>query len=97
MSIGGDFTVPMRPWSASRCSTQHLSVDHDVDSPSVYAPWTMTSALPMSRLRPGGRPRFGTVRRGRQLRWEDTCHEGNIPLVPLRKTFEQAHGPDESG
>ena len=100
MSIGGDFYGPdahiVERLTMLDANTYRWTMT--IDSPSVFTrPWTMTSALPMSRLRPGGpAPGFGTVPQGAvNFDEEDTCHEGNVPLVHLRNTFEQAHGPDE--
>jgi hypothetical protein len=100
MSIGGDFYGPdahiVERLTMLDANTYRWTMT--IDSPSVFTrPWTMTSAVPMSRLRPGGpAPGFGTVPQGAiNFDEEDTCHEGNVPLVHLRNTFTQTHGPNE--
>jgi len=53
-----------------------------IDNPKVFTrPWTMTSPAPMKRIPPV--PDFDV---------EDTCHEGNVDLVHLKNTYDQAHG-----
>ena len=99
MSIGGDFygldAHIIERFTMLDANTYRWTMT--IDSPSVFTrPWTMTSALPMSRLRPGGPAAgFGTVQGPTNFDEEDTCHEGNVPLVHLKNTFEQAHGSKE--
>jgi hypothetical protein len=100
MSIGGDFygldARVVERLTMLDANTYRWTMT--IDSPSVFTrPWTMTSALPMSRMRAGGpAPGFGTVAQGPiNFDDEDTCHEGNVPLVHLKNTFEQAHGPNQ--
>jgi hypothetical protein len=54
-----------------------------ITDPTVFTrPWTMTTAQPMRRVPP--------PRTGRDFDGEDTCHEGNVPLVHLKNVYDQA-------
>jgi hypothetical protein len=87
MALGGDFYSPnahiVERWTMPNSNTIRWTMT--IDDPAVFTrPWTMTSAVPMQRLR-GPATDFDD---------EDTCHEGNVDLAHLRNTYEQAHGPD---
>ncbi len=87
MSIGGDFYG-----TDAHVVERFLMLDSNtykwtmtIDSPSVFTrPWTMTSAIPMTR----GNSGFG---RGPGIDGEDTCHEGNVDLVHLKNVYDQTH------
>ncbi len=87
MSIGGDFYG-----TDAHIVERFLMLDSNtykwtmtIDSPSVLTrPWTMTSAIPMTR----GGSGFG---RGPGIDGEDTCHEGNVDLVHLKNVYDQTH------
>ena len=90
MAIGGDFYSPdahiVERWTMIDSNTIRWTMT--IDDPKVFTrPWTMTSALPMTR-RPGGGGEGGN------FDGEDTCHEGNVDLVHLKNVYEQVHGPD---
>lgn len=91
MSIGGDF------YSADAHVVERFAmVDSNtikwtmtITDPKVFTrPWTMTSQVPMTRVREQG----GTA----AFDGEDTCHEGNVGLVHLKNTYDQAHGGTSS-
>jgi hypothetical protein len=87
MAIGGDFYS-----EHAHIVERFQMVDSNtikwtmtIDDPTVFTrPWTMTSALPMTRRAQGGEGGFDG---------EDTCHEGNVDLNHLKNVYEQAHGP----
>jgi hypothetical protein len=83
MALGGDF------YSADAHLVERFTmVDSNtinwtltITDPKVFTrPWTMTTHEPMKR-----------ARGGENLDAEDTCHEGNVDLLHLRNTYEQAH------
>jgi hypothetical protein len=85
MAIGGDFYSPnakiTERWTPVHANQLRWTLT--VEDPTVFTrPWTMTSAVPMRRLKDGARDYDG----------EDTCHEGNTDLAHLKNTYEQAHG-----
>ena len=62
-----------------------------ISNPTVFTrPWTMTSALPMTRQRTPAV--LGDFDR------EDTCHEGNVDLVHLKNVYAklQVHSKTEA-
>ena len=62
----------------------HIQYEATVEDPKVFTrPWTMTTAVPMARVR-NARENFDD---------EDTCHEGNVDLAHLKNLYYQAH-PD---
>ena len=85
MAIGGDFYGP-----EAHIVERFRMVDSNtinwtmtIENPKVFTrPWTMTSAVPMSRVRTEGGDFDG----------EDTCHEGNVDLLHLKNVYDQAHG-----
>lgn len=89
MAIGGDFYSPnariTERWTMVDSNTLNWTMT--IDDPTVFTrPWTMTSALPMTR-RPQGGGEGG-------FDGEDTCHEGNVDLNHLKNVYEQVHGPE---
>jgi hypothetical protein len=85
MSLGGDFHGAdvhiVERFAMLDANTIKWTMT--LDNPKVFTrPWTMTSPALMKRLKPA--PDFDI---------EDTCHEGNVDLVHLKNTYEQAHGP----
>ena len=91
MAIGGDFYgadahIVER---FAMIDSNTLKWTMTIDDPKVFTrPWTMTSALPMTR-----RPQ-GQGGEGGNVDGEDTCHEGNVDLNHLKNVYEQVHGPD---
>ena len=88
MAIGGDFYTSnahiVERWEPVNANQMRWTLT--LDDPTVFTrPWTMTSAVPVTRQRQGARDFDG----------EDTCHEGNTDLAHLKNTYEQAHGPNE--
>jgi hypothetical protein len=86
MAIGGDFYSAdarvVERFTMTDANTIRWTLT--VTDPNVFTrPWTMTSAVPMTRVRPLGAAAFDT---------EDTCHEGNVDLVHLKNVYDQAHG-----
>jgi hypothetical protein len=83
LALGGDFYGP-----DARLTERLRMVNADtinwtltVDDPNVFTrPWTMRSAAPLARQKP-------VV----DYDDEDTCHEGNLPLVHLRNMYEKHH------
>ena len=91
MAIGGDFYSPdariTERWTMLDSNTIRWTMT--IDDPKVFTqPWTLTSALPMTR-RPAGQGGEGGNVDG-----EDTCHEGNVDLNHLKNVYEQVHGSD---
>jgi hypothetical protein len=85
MAIGGDFYSPeaviLERWRMMDANTINWTMT--ITDPTVFTrPWTMTSAVPMRRLPP--------PKEGRNYDDEDTCHEGNVPLVHLKNVYDQA-------
>ena len=90
MAIGGDFYSAdahiTERWTMLDSNTLRWTMT--IDDPKVFTrPWTMTSALPMTR-RPQGQGGEGS------FDGEDTCHEGNVDLNHLKNVYEQVHGPE---
>jgi hypothetical protein len=91
MAIGGDFYS-----AAARIVERFTLLDGNtlrwtmtIEDSSVFTrPWTMTSAVPMTRVKPLG---------DAALDVEDTCHEGNVDLVHLKNVYEQARGTGSEG
>ena len=94
MALGGDFysanakVVERYTMTDSETITWTMTVD----DPTVFTrPWTLTTAAPMTRQRPG------TNDWSRALRlidpaWEHDCHEGNVVLKHMRNVYEQTRG-----
>jgi hypothetical protein len=85
MAIGGDFYSAnahlVERWTMKNANTMEWTLT--ITDPSVFTrPWTMTSPVPMRRVRQT--PSFDD---------EDSCHEGNVDLVHLKNLYDQAHGP----
>jgi hypothetical protein len=91
MAIGGDFYS-----AVARIVERFTLVDGNtlrwtmtIDDPTVFTrPWTMTSAVPMTRVAPLAAAAFDA---------EDTCHEGNVDLVHLKNVYDQARGTGAEG
>ena len=86
MAIGGDFYGPeahiVERFAMVDSSTINWTMT--IDNPKVFTrPWTITTAAPMARVRAQGGANFDD---------EDTCHEGNVPLVHLKNVYDQARG-----
>ena len=87
MAIGGDFYSPnaqiVERFRMVDANTMNWTMT--ITDPTVFTqPWTITSAVPMRRLPP--------PQGGRDFDGEDTCHEGNVPLVHLKNVYDQARG-----
>ena len=85
MALGGDFYSAdahlVERFAMVDANTYNWTLT--ITDPKVFTrPWTMTSAVPMTRERQGGES-FDT---------EDTCHEGNVDLVHLKNVYDQSHG-----
>ena len=85
MALGGDFYSSdahlVERFAMVNSNTYNWTLT--ITDPKVFTrPWTMTSAVPMTRERQGGES-FDT---------EDSCHEGNVDLVHLKNVYDQAHG-----
>jgi len=85
MALGGDFYSAdahlVERFAMVNANTYNWTLT--ITDPKVFTrPWTMTSAVPMTRERQGGENFDG----------EDTCHEGNVDLVHLKNVYDQAHG-----
>jgi hypothetical protein len=92
MAIGGDFYSPNAVIVERFRMVDANTIDWTmtINDPTVFTrPWTMTSAVPMRRLPP---PQVG-----RNFDDEDTCHEGNVPLVHLKNVYDQARGIKPTG
>jgi hypothetical protein len=92
MAIGGDFYSPnavlVERFRMVDANTINWTLT--ITDPTVFTrPWTMTSAVPMRRLPP--------PQGGRDFDDEDTCHEGNVPLVHLKNVYDQARGIKPTG
>ena len=92
MAIGGDFYGPnahlVERFTMVDSSTINWTLT--VTDPEVFTrPWTMTSAVPMTRRMPGS---FGMVMElfSGDFDRENTCHEGNIDLVHMKNVYDQA-------
>jgi hypothetical protein len=86
MAIGGDFYSAdaqlVERFTMTDANTIRWTLT--INDPKVFTrPWTMTSAAPVTRVRPLGPAAFDT---------EDTCHEGNVDLVHLKNVYDQTHG-----
>jgi hypothetical protein len=87
MTLGGDFRGAdahvVERFRVVDGNTIHWTMT--TSNPKVFTrPWTMTSAVPMTRLaRPGPLTGFDG---------ENTCHEGNVTLVHLKNVYDQARG-----
>ena len=85
MAIGGDFYSPnaliIERFRMVDANTINWTMTI-TDSTVFTQPWTITSAVPMRRLPP--------PQGGREFDDEDTCHEGNVPLVHLKNVYDQA-------
>ncbi len=85
MAIGGDFYSPnaliIERFRMVDANTINWTMTI-TDSTVFTQPWTITSAVPMRRLPP--------PQGGRDFDDEDTCHEGNVPLVHLKNVYDQA-------
>ena len=84
MALGGDFYSAnahlVERWTMKDSNTMVWTLT--IADPSVFTrPWTMTSPVPMRRLR-----------QTENFENEDSCHEGNVDLVHLRNYYEQTHG-----
>jgi len=85
MSIGGDFYSPnaVTVERYQMMDSNTIKWTMTITDPTVFTrPWTMTTAQPMRRVPP--------PRTGRDFDGEDTCHEGNVPLVHLKNVYDQA-------
>jgi len=88
MALGGDFHGPDVHIVERFTMKDSNTIDWTIrfDDPKTYSrPWTMTSAKPMTRVRPVGNEIFDA---------EDTCHEGNVDLIHLKGVYDLAHGKD---
>lgn len=94
MALGGDF------YSANAHVVERFTmIDADtitwtmtVDDPTVFTrPWTLTSAAPMTRQKPGSND-WTRALRLIDPQWEHDCHEGNVVLRNMRNIYEQARG-----
>jgi hypothetical protein len=88
MALGGDFHSAeahiVERFAMADSNTINWTIRFD--DPKTYSrPWTMTSAKPMTRVRPVGNEIYDA---------EDTCHEGNVDLIHLKNVYDQAHGKD---
>ena len=86
MSLGGDFH------GADAHIVERFTM---LDSNTIK--WTMTFENPKVFTRPRTMTSPAPMKRQRALTladWdaEDTCHEGNVDLVHLKNTYDQAHG-----
>ena len=86
MSLGGDFHGAdahiVERFTMLDANTIKWTMT--IDNPKVFTrPWTMTSPAPMKRIKALGPAEWDV---------EDTCHEGNVDLVHLKNTYDQAHG-----
>ena len=88
MAIGGDFytsnALIVERYKMIDANTINWTMTIN-DSTVFTRPWTITSAVPMRRLPPPAE--------GRDFDGEDTCHEGNVPLVHLKNVYDQARQP----
>jgi len=88
MAIGGDFytsnALIVERFQMIDANTINWTMTIN-DSTVFTRPWTITSAVPMRRL--------PTQQSGRDYDGEDTCHEGNVPLVHLKNVYDQARQP----
>jgi hypothetical protein len=94
MALGGDFysanahVVERYTMKDSETITWTMTVD----DPTVYTrPWTLTTAAPMTRQRPGSND-WNRALRLIDPAWEHDCHEGNVVLKHIRNVYDQAHG-----
>ena len=92
MAIGGDFYSPnaviVERFRMMDANTINWTMT--INDPTVFTrAWTITSAVPMRRLPP--------PQGGRNFDDEDTCHEGNVPLVHLKNVYDQARGIKPTG
>ena len=84
MSLGGDFHgadahIVER---FTMLDSNTIKWTMTIDNPKVFTrPWTMTSPAPMKRQKALGPAEWDV---------EDTCHEGNVDLVHLKNTYDQA-------
>ena len=84
MAIGGDFYGPdahiVERWTMKDSNTLNWTMT--IENPKVFTrPWTMTSALPMTRAQ-NARENYDD---------EDTCYEGNVDLAHLKNLYYQVH------
>ena len=87
MAIGGDFYSPNAALVErfAMLNSNTINWTMTITDPTVFTrPWTMTSAVPMRRMPP--------PQGGRDFDGEDTCHEGNVPLIHLKNVYDQARG-----
>jgi hypothetical protein len=86
MALGGDFRGAeahiVERFAMVDANTINWTMT--ITNPKVFTrPWTMTSAVPMARVRTQG---------GDDFDGENTCHEGNVDLVHLKNVYDQARG-----
>jgi hypothetical protein len=84
MGIGGDFHGPdaVIVERYRMIDPNTLDWKMTITNPKVFTqPWTMTSGKAVTR-----------IPMTTDFDDEDTCHEGNVDLVHLKNTYDQARG-----